>query len=320
MSAVPVPQGVHRVVVLALPQIVAFDLAVPAQVFGHRDERAHYRLTVCAPEPGPVPTTTGFSIQVAEGLLALTAADTVVVPGYRPTEAPDQPVLDALRAAADRGARMVSICIGAFALAAAGLLDGHRATTHWRDTAELARRYPLVTVDPDVLYVDEGQVLTSAGVAAGLDLCLHVVRRDHGSAEAARIARRMVIAPHRRGGQAQFVERPVPATGGPSMAVVAEWALRHLDRRLTVTDLARRAGVAPRTLARRWVDETGLTPLRWLTEQRLLEVQRLLETSSLTIDAIGRQTGIGSAAHLRALFTRERSISPSAYRNEHQPR
>ena len=314
----PVPQGVHRVVVLALPQTVAFDLAVPAQVFGHRDERAHYSLTVCTPEPGPVPTTTGFSIQVNEGLWALTTADTVVVPGYRPTETPDQPVLDALRDAADRGARMVSICIGAFALAAAGLLDGHRATTHWRDAAELARRYPLVEVDPDVLYVDEGQFLTSAGVAAGIDLCLHLVRRDRGSAEAARIARRMVVAPHRRGGQAQFVERPVPRTGGPSVAAVGEWALRHLDRRLTVADLARHAGVAPRTLARRWVDETGLTPLRWLTEQRLLEVQRLLETSSLTIDAIARHAGIGSAAHLRTLFARERLISPAAYRSAHR--
>jgi transcriptional regulator GlxA family with amidase domain len=317
---VPVTQGVHRVVVLALPQTVAFDLAVPAQVFGHRDESAHYRLTVCAPDPGPVPTTTGFSIQVTAGLSALTAADTVVVPGFRPTGTPDRRVLDALRAAADRGARMVSICIGAFALAAAGLLDGRRATTHWRDAAELARRYPLVEVDRDVLYVDEGQFLTSAGVAAGIDLCLHLVRRDRGSAEASRIARRMVVAPHRRGGQAQFVERPVPRTGGPSVAVVGEWALRHLDRRLTVADLARHAGIAPRTLARRWIDETGLTPLRWLTEKRLLEVQRLLETSSLTIDAIARQVGIGSAAHLRTLFARERLVSPAAYRSAHQHR
>jgi transcriptional regulator GlxA family with amidase domain len=245
-----------------------FDLAVPAQVFGHRDKSTHYRLTVCAPEPGPVRTTTGFSIQV-DGLSALTTADTVVVPGYRPTVTPDQLVLDALRDAADRGARMVSICIGAFALAAAGLLDGRRATTHWRDAAELARRYPLVQVDPDVLYVDEGQLLTSAGVAAGIDLCLHLVRRDRGSAQAARIARRMVVA--------------------------------------------------PRTLARRWIDETGLTPLRWLTEQRLLEVQRLLETSSLTIDAIARHTGIGSAAHLRTLFARKRLISPAAYRSAHRP-
>ena len=227
-------------------------------------------------------------------------------------------MLDALRDAADRGARMVSICIGAFALAAAGLLDGRRATTHWRDAAELARRYPRVEVDPDVLYVDEGQVLTSAGVAAGIDVCLHLVRRDRGSAEAARIARRMVVAPHRRGGQAQFVERPMPRAGGPSVAAVGEWALRHLDRRLTVADLARHAGVAPRTLARWWIDETGLTPLRWLTEQRLLEVQRLLETSSLTIDAIARHTGIGSAAHLRKLFARERLISPAAYRSAHR--
>ncbi len=248
-------QDVHRVVVLALPQTVAFDLAVPAQVFGHRDEQAHYLLTVCAPEPGSVPTTTGFSIQVDEGLRALTTADTVVVPGYRPTETPDQPVLDALRDAADRGARMVSICIGAFALAAAGLLDGHRATTHWRDAAELARRYPLVQVDPDVLYVDQGQFLTSAGVAAGIDVCLHLVRRDRGSAEAARIARRMVVAPHRRGGQAQFVERPMPRTGGPSVAAVGEWALRTsrppADRRRSGPARGRRAAHAGPAVGRR---------------------------------------------------------------------
>ena len=308
----------HHVAVLALPAVVAFDLAIPAQVFGHRDEREHYRLTVCAPAAGLVPTTTGFAIQAPAGLAALDAADTVIVPGFRPLDPPSDAVLDALRAAAERGAWMVSICTGAFALAAAGLLDGKHATTHWRDVADLVRRFPAVKFDPGVLYVDQGQILTSAGVAAGLDLCLHLVRCDRGTAEATRVARRMVVAPHRSGSQAQFLERPVPKSGGPTIAAVGEWALCHLERRLTVTDLARHAGLAPRTLARRWVAETGTSPLRWLTEHRLLEACRLLEATDLPIVAIAHRTGIGTAAHLRALFAREISTTPSAYRIAHR--
>lgn len=308
----------HRVAVLALPDTVAFDLAIPAQIFGHRDEKDLYRLTVCGTEAGSVPTTTGFDVSTPAGLEALKSADTVVVPGFRPLDSPPPSALDALRRAATRGARMVSICTGAFALAAAGVLDGHRATTHWRDADELARRFPSVTVDPDVLYVDEGQVLTSAGVAAGIDLCLHLVRLDHGAAHATRIARRMVTAPYRSGGQAQFLERPVPSAGGPSISDVAAWALQNLDQRITVDDLSRQAGLAPRTLARHWVAETGTSPLRWLTLQRLLEARRLLETSDLTVDAIARKSGIGSAAHLRELFTRETTTTPSAYRAAHQ--
>jgi transcriptional regulator GlxA family with amidase domain len=309
--------SLHQVVVLALPDVVAFDLSIPAQVFGHVDERDHYRFTVCAERPGRVPTTTGFDIHVDAGLAAIRNADTVIVPGFRPLEVTEQ-VRTALRAAAEGGTRMVSICTGAFALAAAGLLDGRRATTHWRDIAELRRRHPRVELDPDVLYIDGGNLLTSAGVAAGLDLCLHIVRSDRGAADATRIARRMVVAPHRSGGQAQYLERPVPGTGGPAISSVAEWALRHLDRPLTVGDLARRAGFAPRTLARRWLAETGSTPLRWLTEQRLLEVRRLLETTDLPVAAIAHRTGIGSAAHLRTLFTRETTTTPSAYRAAHQ--
>lgn len=308
----------HRVAVLALPATVAFDLSIPAQIFGHRDERDRYRMAVCGVEAGSVETTTGFDIVATAGLEALKAAHTVVVPGFRPLDAPPQPVLDALRRAADRGARMVSICTGAFGLAAAGLLDGHRATTHWRDADELARRFPAVSVDPDVLYVDEGQILTSAGVAAGIDLCIHLVRMDHGSEHATRIARRMVTAPYRSGGQAQFLERPVPSSGGPSISDVAEWALRNLDQKLSVDDLARQAGLAPRTLARHWVAETGTSPLRWLTVQRLLEARRLLESTDLTIDAIAHRTGIGSSAHLRDLFARETTTTPSAYRAAHQ--
>jgi transcriptional regulator GlxA family with amidase domain len=199
----------HHVVVLALADVVAFDLSIPAQVFGHLDEREHYRFTVCTEHPGRVPTTTGFDIHVDAGPDAMVGADTVIVPGFRPLDV-SEPVRDALRAAAARRTRMVSICTGAFALAASGLLDGRRATTHWRDVEEMRRRHPRVEVDPDVLYLDEGTLLTSAGVAAGLDLCLHIVRTDRGSAAATRIARRMVVAPHRAGGQAQYLERPVP--------------------------------------------------------------------------------------------------------------
>ena len=312
--------GRHHVVVLALPDAVLFDMAIPAQVFGHVDERAHYRLTVCAARAGPVPTTTGFDVHAPAGLDAIAAADTVVVPGFYPLDLPPEPVVTALRGAADRGTRIVSICTGAFALAAAGLLDGRRATTHWRDADELASRFPTVRVDPEVLYIDQGQILTSAGVAAGLDLCLHLVRKDRGAAEATRIARRMVVPPHRAGGQAQFLQRPVPASGGPAIAAVAEWALRHLEHRLTVTDLARHAALAPRTLARRWLAETGMPPLQWLTAQRLLEARRLLETTDLPVATIAHRTGIGTAAHLRALFARETSTTPSAYRSAHRGR
>ena len=201
----------HRVVALALPDIVAFDLAIPAQVFGHEDEGQLYSFAVCAAEPGLVPTTTGYAIHAAKGLEALLSADTIVVPGFSPLTDPPANVCDALRAAAGNGARVVSVCTGAFALAAAGLLAGKRATTHWRNAQRLQTLHPAVAVDARVLYIDEGSVSTSAGVAAGIDLCLHLVRRDYGTEAANRIARRMVVAPHREGGQAQFIERPVAA-------------------------------------------------------------------------------------------------------------
>jgi transcriptional regulator GlxA family with amidase domain len=194
----------HRVVALALPEVVAFDLAIPAQVFGHSDERARYSFSLCALSAGEVPTTSGFSVNAPRGLAALRSADTVVVPGFDSPQALPPQVGRALRAAAARGARIVSICTGAFALADAGLLDGRPATTHWRHTDQLAREYPQVRVNPDVLYVDDGQVLTSAGIAAGIDLCLYVVRSDHGAEAATRIARRLGVAPHRDGGLAQF--------------------------------------------------------------------------------------------------------------------
>lgn len=303
----------HRVVALALPEVVAFDLAIPSQVFGHREEHERYSFAVCAPDPGLVPSTTGFAVHAGAGLEALAGADTVVVPGYAPHDPPAPPVLDALRDAADRGARVVSVCTGAFALAAAGLLDGRRATTHWRDAAELAARHPAVDVDPDVLYLDQGRVMTSAGVAAGIDLCLHLVRLDHGEQAAARIARRMVVAPHREGGQAQYLQRPLPPPG-TGLAATCAWALAHLEQPLSVADLAQHAGWAPRTFARRFLAETGTTPLRWLAAQRLLEARRLLEATDLPVDQVAARCGLGTAANLRLHLARDAATTPTAYR------
>jgi transcriptional regulator GlxA family with amidase domain len=308
---------VHRIVALALTEVVAFDLAIPAHVFGHRDERDHYSFAICASEAGLVPSTTGYAVQAAFGLEALNGADTVVVPGYAPHGEPPGSVLEALCAAADRGARVVSVCTGAFALAAAGLLDGRRATTHWKDADELAARYPAVDVDADVLYVDAGAVLTSAGVAAGIDLCLHLVRGDFGEQAAARIARRMVVAPHRDGGQAQLLQRPVPSCG-TGLSGTCAWALERLSEPLTVADLAHHAGWAPRTFVRHFRAETGTTPLRWLTAQRLLEARRLLEVTDVPVEQIAARCGLGTAANLRLHLARDAATTPTAYRRAYQ--
>ncbi len=309
----------HHVVTLALPDVVAFDLAIPAQIFGHREMRALYTFTVCTPKPGQVPSTTGYALHADAGLEALSSADTVVVPGYAPHDPPNPPALAALRAAADRGARIVSVCTGAFALAAAGLLDGRRATTHWQDAGELAACYPAVDVDPDVLYVDTGAVMTSAGIAAGIDLCLHLVRSDLGSDRASQVARRMVVAPHRDGGQAQFLQRPLPSAG-TGLADTCAWALERLGETLTIPELARHAGWAPRTFARRFLAETGTTPLRWLTAQRLLEARRLLETTDLTVEQVANRSGLGSAANLRLHLSRDAATTPTAYRRIYRGR
>ncbi len=307
----------HRVVALVLPQVVAFDLAVPAQVFGHSDEGERYCFEVCTPAPGLVSTTAGFAVSVSLGLDALRAADTVVVPGYSPHDEPAPDVLDALRTAAARGTRIVSVCTGAFALAAAWMLDDRRATTHWRDAAELAARYPRVRVDADVLYIADEAVMTSAGIAAGIDLCVHLVRTDHGERFAAEVARRMVVAPHRGGGQAQFLQRPAPPSG-TGLAATCAWAMEHFAQPLSVTDLARHAGWAPRTFARRFLAETGTTPQRWLTAQRLLEARRLLEITDLPIDQIAHRSGLGTAANLRLQLNRDAQTTPGAYRRLYQ--
>src|SRR3954453_3006777 len=300
----------HRVVALALDRVVAFDLATPAHVFGHACG-SRYAFGVCAPSPGELAATGGLTVSVADGLEALGRADTVIVPGYDHRVTPVPEALEALRAAHARGARVTSICTGAFALAWAGLLDGRRATTHWDSTTLLASMFPAVEVDPDVLYVDEGDVLTSAGVAAGIDLCLHLVRRDHGAEGAGKGARRIVVAPHRDGGQAQFVDRPLPDATDASLASTRAWAVEHLDRPLDVATLARHAAVSERTFARRFRAETGTTPLQWLLRQRVLETQRLLEGTDLPVEDVAARCGFGTAASLREHFRRANGTSPT---------
>lgn len=295
------------------------DLAAPAHVFGHCGP-PDYAFSIAGVNAGPVRTSTGFDLIAPHGLEALQSADTVVVAGTNSAEPPDANAIDALRDAAARGARMVSICTGAFALAHAGLLNGRPATTHWSETSRLAAMFPEIAVDPAVLYIDDGAVLTSAGVAAGLDLSLHIVRRDLGAERAADVARRMVIAPHRDGGQAQFLQRPIdrtPAENGPHAATLQAtrvWALEHLTERLSVERLARHASVSPRTFARRFLEETGTTPAQWLLDQRTRAAQELLEHSDIPVEDVAARSGFGGTAVLRTHMRRRLKTTPTAYR------
>lgn len=310
----------HRVVALALPTVILLDLAAPTHLFGHcGGDRYHFELAGL--RPGRISTSTGIEITAPRGLAALRDADTIVIPGT----ADVTPSTGYRRAAAAvaqahrRGARVMSVCTGAFLLAEAGLLDDRRATTHWHEAAELAKRFPAVDVDPDVLYVDEGSVLTSAGVAAGLDLCLHVIRRDHGSAVATELARRAVIAPYREGGQAQFITPPAAGTTtatvpDQSTEIARTWALTHLDQPLPIATLARHAGMSTRTLARRFKAETGTTPAQWVLEQRLRAAQALLETTTDPVEHVAHDSGFANAAALRAHFTRRLQTTPTSYR------
>ncbi|WP_234342137.1 GlxA family transcriptional regulator [Streptomyces leeuwenhoekii] len=301
--------------VLVLDGVLPLDLGIPAQVFTAVPGRP-YEMTLCGRRAGPVPTAAGFAVTVTAGLETVRRADTVVVPGYAPHLRPvPAAVLDALADAHARGGRLVSVCTGAFALAAAGVLDGCTATTHWLYADDLAARHPRVSVDPRVLYVDEGRVLTSAGVAAGIDLCLHLVRRDLGAATANEVARTLVAAPHRDGGQAQYIKRPLaPAAGNATLAPTRAWALTRLHEPLTVRRLAAHAHMAPRTFARRFVAETGTTPLRWLLAARLDRARELLESTGLAVDQVAERCGLGSPSNLRLHFRRALGTSPTAYR------
>ncbi|MFE2030430.1 GlxA family transcriptional regulator [Streptomyces hygroscopicus] len=305
---------VHRVAVLVLDGVTPLDLAIPAQVFARRPDTP-YRLTLCALS-GQVATTSGFGLVVDAGLDQVRSADTVIVPGFEPPlRPPPQAVLDVLAEAHDRGRRVVSICTGAFALAAAGVLDGLHATTHWQYVDDLERRFPAVAVDRDVLYVDEGDVLTSAGVCCGIDLCLHIVRRDLGAVTANQMARGLVAAPHRDGGQAQYVPAPVAGTDDTSLARTRAWALERVDQPLTIGELARHARMSQRSFMRRFTEETGTTPLQWLVSARVGVARELLETTDHSIDQVARECGLGSAANLRLHFRRVLHATPTAYRN-----
>lgn len=305
----------HHVAVLVLEGAKPLDVGIPAQVFAHRASMP-YEVRVCGAEQGLVAGGDGLSYHVAHGLETLSWADTVLVPGYREpvTTQPPAAVVTALRAAHERGVRLAAISTGAFALAATGLLDGRRATTHWHYTRELARRHPLVHVDENVLFVDEGEVLTSAGAASGIDLCLHLVRRDHGVALSNRVARRLVAAPYRSGGQAQYVPRSIPEPLGDVFAETRAWALGRLADPLTLAELARNANVSERTFSRRFLADTGYTPMQWVLRARIDLARELLERSDLSVEQIAHRAGLSTGSNLRLHFQRILGTSPTEYR------
>ncbi|MFG2866093.1 helix-turn-helix domain-containing protein [Streptomyces sioyaensis] len=307
----------HRVVALAIPPQSTFELACAAEVFGlsRHGLPSHYAFSVCAERPGHIATLAGYDMTVSQGLDALQTADTVVIPGLQCRQEPAPPaVLDAVRRAHRRGARIVAICSGAFLIARAGLLDGRQATTHWRMAAEFAARFPKVEVEADMLYIDLGDVATSAGTAAGIDLCLHLVRADHGAAHAAHIARHMVMPPHREGGQLQYAASARTDAPPDSLAAVLEWAVEHLHEPLTVDDLAARVAVSPRTLARRFTEQLGTSPGRWLLHQRVMAARILLEDTDLAVEAIAAKVGLSTATNLRRRFHATVRTTPAAYR------
>jgi transcriptional regulator GlxA family with amidase domain len=315
----PAPTRPHTVAVLLLDGGSAFEFAVAVEVFGidRRDVvDPWYRFLPIAADEPPLRIVGGFTVDTPWRLEHLVEADTVIVPVWPDPSAPVPAHLtDAVRAAHRRGARIVSFCSGAFVLAAAGLLDGRRATTHWKHAARLAALHPAVRVDPDVLYIEDDGIFTSAGTSAGIDVSLHLVRLDHGAEVANAVARRMVVPPHRDGGQAQYVDRPVPPSPDrDDLGGTLAWALEHLDAPLGVEQLAARAHLSPRTFARRFRTVTGTTPLQWLLGQRVLRAQRLLETTDHPVELIARTCGFGSSAALRLHFRRISQTSPQAYR------
>jgi transcriptional regulator GlxA family with amidase domain len=324
ITAKTAPRGradaaVSTVAVIAFDGISPFHLSVPCMVFGNDfsgPDLPRFRLLVCAETPGNLRTTAGFTIAVEHSLRALAKAQTVVVPSWRdPMERPSEALLKALRAAHKRGARIVGLCLGAFVLAEAGLLDGRPAATHWALAPAFAARYPQVRLQPDVLYVDDGDVLTSAGTAAGIDCCLHLLRRDFGAEAANRVARRMVVAPQRQGGQAQYVEQPLPATGSDHrLSAILAWVQENLHRPHSLDTLAARALMSRRTFTRHFRHITGTTVGQWLTSQRLALAQRQLESTSRSMEQIAQDAGFGSAVSLRQHFAATLGTSPSMYR------
>lgn len=310
---------VRTVAALVVDGLAPFEFGVVCEVFGldRTDEGVPpFDFRVCGPRAGqPVRTSVGASVVPDHGYDGADDADLVAVPATQVREVYPAPLLDAVRAAHARGATLLSVCSGVFVLAAAGLLDGRRVTTHWRHADDLAARFPAVTVDPDVLFVDDGDIITSAGTAAGIDACLHLLRREHGGTVANTVARRMVVPPQRDGGQRQFVPRPVPPCADDNpLAAVLVWMTEHLEETQTVRDLARRAGMSERTFARAFAAQTGTTPVQWLTAQRVQHARTLLEATSLDVEEVARRTGFGSAPLLRHHFRRSVGVAPHDYR------
>lgn len=306
----------HQVAVMAFHGVVPFDLSIPCEIFdrvAHARRHDAYQVRVCS--ESTTVKAGKFDMRIRDDLSSVAEADTIIVPGVSDLSAPvSGKLIDALQAAASNGARIASICSGAFILAASGLLDGLRATTHWAAAPELARRYPLVSVDADVLYVDSGRILTSAGAAAGLDLCLHMVRNDYGAAAAADAARLAVMPLERAGGQSQFIVHAPPGSPG-SLQPLLHWLEQHLDQPLTLLDLAGQAATSTRTLSRHFREQLGTTPLQWLLQARVRRAQNILETSTLSIERVAAMAGFGSATSLREHFSRVVGTSPNAYRN-----
>jgi transcriptional regulator GlxA family with amidase domain len=315
--------GADTVAIVVYDGVTVFELGVACEVFG--DDWAAmfgvpwYRTFVCGLTSRPVTTGSGFQILAAHGPERIRSADTVIVLPTVSVEQFPPGMPEILRRAHARGSRIVSLCTGAFALGASGLLDGHRATTHWAECDELARRYPQVTVDPGVLFIDDGDVLTSAGSAASIDLCLHVVRQDYGTEIATQLARQLVVPPQRDGGQAQYIDAPMPSLDSSGLfADTIEWLQEYLDEPITVEDLAARSAMSPRTFARRFLASTGTTPYQWLLRQRVQLAQRLLEMSDLPMDSVAEKSGFSTAANLRKHFGRIVHTSPQMYRRTFQ--
>ncbi|MFE6888565.1 GlxA family transcriptional regulator [Streptomyces sp. NPDC057694] len=313
----------HRVVVLALDGVIPFELGIPQRIFGRARSASGedlYEVVTCGVRAaGPVRTDADFSILVEHGPEALAAADTVLIPasyalGPMHEEGRLTPDLAAALARIRPGTRLVSICTGSWVLAAAGLLDGRPATTHWAHADEFQRMFPTVRVDPDVLFIDDGDILTSAGVATGIDLCLHIVRRDHGAAVANDVARRTVVPPHRDGGQAQYIERPVPEPQLATTVAARAWALAHLHEPIQLRDMAEQEAMSVRTFTRRFREEAGVSPGQWLTRQRVERARHLLESSSLSIDQVAAESGFGTAQSMRQHLQSALGVTPTTYR------
>ncbi|MEV6503979.1 GlxA family transcriptional regulator [Streptomyces prunicolor] len=308
----------HRVAIVAPNPVSMFNLAIPEMLFAkvEIDDAPGYEVTICSSDARPVVTTGGLHLQVGRGLDVLHTADTVVIAGTGERYEPDPAAVAAVREAAAAGKRIASLCSGAFVLAEAGLLDGRSATTYHGMADELRDRYPTLDLRDDVLYIQDGQFLTASGYAAGLDLCLHIIRTDYGAAVANEVARLALVAPVRPGGQTQFTQTPLPPERGTACADTRGWAMRNLDKPLTLTDLARHAGVSVRTLTRRFHAESGVSPLQWLLHQRIERAKELLETTTLPMGQLARACGLGTADSLRAHLIRRTGLTPSAYRTQ----